>query len=145
MDWEGGAYEQVYFLADHLAKFIHLIRGERGKIPVTKPATADHLFRRLQVAKTYLHDTWQAPFSLAEVAQVAALSEYHLSRLFKACFGQTIFSYHESLKMERAREMVLTRQTPIYELSYALGYEDTSYFIRRFKKHYGVSPGKLAG
>lgn len=144
LDWAQG-HEQIFMMARYIAGFIYRLRNERAKLPVTKASTASHLFDRLQIARSYLHDTFRAPFSLGEVASAAALSEYHLARLFKHCFGTTVFGYHESLKMAYAREQLLLQRQSIFDLSLSLGYEDSSYFIRRFKKHFGVTPGKYAG
>ncbi|MEO1448797.1 MAG: AraC family transcriptional regulator [Bacteroidota bacterium] len=145
LDWEGEGHEFMFMLAQQIARFIFQLRGERAKLPVIKASTARYLYERLHIARGFLHDTRQAPFSLEAVARVSALSEFHLARLFKQCFGQTVFSYHEQLKMAQARELLSQGQEPIVDVAIALGYTDTSYFIRRFKKHFGTTPGKFAG
>ena len=43
--------------------------------------------------------------------------------------------------MEYAKELVQKKMGTITEISYLLGYEKPSQFIKMFKKHYGVNPG----
>jgi len=143
-DWEEEGYECIYALATQVRSFLGEITRERSKINVVKGTTRDELYRRLQLAKSYLHDTYQQPFQLRKAAEASMLSEFHLARLFRMTFGCTLFNYHESLRMQKARLLLRSTDTGVADIAFRLGYHDASYFIRRFKKHFGTTPGRIA-
>ncbi|MEM7660367.1 MAG: AraC family transcriptional regulator [Bacteroidota bacterium] len=144
LDWEAQGYEYLYHLAEHLLPFLRQLRGEQLRLQSKKPSTQHELFQRLQLAKAFLHDHVKQPFSLEAVAQASALSPFHLSRLFRRCFGTTLFVYHEALKLHLAHQFLSQRDWSVSEVANELGYDDPGYFIKRFKKHWGTTPGKLA-
>lgn len=65
---------------------------------------------------------------------------YYLSKLVKASTGQT---YKELLQLKRLNQaafLLTTTQLPITDIITAVGYDNTSYFHRVFKKRYGITP-----
>ncbi|MEO1415597.1 MAG: AraC family transcriptional regulator [Bacteroidota bacterium] len=144
LDWEHEGTEILYEWATKLGQLIGKLKGEQKRLDVKKMATRQEIFRRLQIALDFLHDNVKGKFSLDHLALHTGMSSYHLARNFKNCFGQTLFQYHESLKMAYAAERLQqARQMTVAELALELGYEESSYFIRRFKRHFGHTPGKI--
>ena len=144
LDWEHDGTEILFHWATQLGKLIGKLKGEQARLNVKKRATRQEIFRRLQIALAFLHDNVKGKFSLDHLALHTGMSSYHLARNFKSCFGQTLFQYQESLKMAYAVEKLQqARQMTVAELALELGYEEPSYFIRRFKRHFGHTPGKI--
>ncbi|MEL6135608.1 MAG: AraC family transcriptional regulator [Bacteroidota bacterium] len=143
IDWEQAGPEILCGWAEKIGALVLRVRGEQMNLNVKKASTRHEIFRRLQIALSYLHDHRDSKFSLDVLAQHTGMSTYHLARNFKQCFGQTLFQYHESLKMQYAFRQLQTHDIQVAELALALGYEEPSYFIRRFKQHFGQTPGKI--
>lgn len=75
-------------------------------------------------------------------------SEYHVTyanfrKMFKKYTGMSPRQYHLELKMRRAKELVLTSDKTIMEISEELQFESIHYFSRYFKKKLGYSPTEL--
>ena len=54
--------------------------------------------------------------------------------------GRTVLEYATEIRIERAKELLLTTRMTVREISEALGYSTSSSFIRRFKQITGETP-----
>lgn len=77
---------------------------------------------------------------LATLAGYVNLSKYHFSNKYKALTGHSPIQYFLHLKMERACYLLDVSGISVKEVSRTLGYEDSYYFSRLFKKIIGVAP-----
>ena len=58
--------------------------------------------------------------------------------------GLTYTQYVTELRIGKARELLKTTDMSLSEISEAVGFNDYFYFIKKFKKETGVTPGKYA-
>ena len=54
-----------------------------------------------------------------------------------------IASFIKLKRLAKAKELVLKTDMPISDISDSVGFSDYNYFLRVFKKHYGISPKKM--
>ncbi len=78
--------------------------------------------------------------SVEELAGSVGLSETRLRALFISDLGLTPKQYAEKIKMEAAAEMVRNSYKRVTEIAAELGFNSDGYFVRVFKKTYGVTP-----
>lgn len=71
------------------------------------------------------------------------ISETRLKADFKRLFGKPVYQYFQQEQMRLAKEMLIENQLLIREISWELGYENTSKFTAAFKKHHGMLPSAL--
>lgn len=83
------------------------------------------------------------PLSLDMLAQVACLSPFHLSRVFKQTTGVTLNRYITGRRIDRAREMLVQSRLPIEAVARACGFSGQKYFTQVFTRAVGVSPGRF--
>ncbi|MGH2531189.1 MAG: helix-turn-helix transcriptional regulator [Thermomicrobiales bacterium] len=81
--------------------------------------------------------------SLDDMAEIACLSPFHFSRVFRGCTGVPPGAFLSALRMERAKGLLLTTDAPITEVCYAVGYTSLGTFTSRFTHAVGVSPSHL--
>ncbi len=67
----------------------------------------------------------------------------YFRKMFKEYTGISPRQYHLELKIMRAKELLLSTEKNIKEISFELGFQSTHYFSRFFKKKVGVSPSEL--
>ncbi|WP_256257704.1 MULTISPECIES: AraC family transcriptional regulator [unclassified Paenibacillus] len=79
-------------------------------------------------------------FSIAELADLAGLSPSHFRMLFKQTTGLSVVQYQNRLKINRARDLLLSGGCNVTEAADFVGIPDIYYFSRLFKKLTGVSP-----
>ena len=79
--------------------------------------------------------------TLQDVAKHCNVSTSYLSRLFVKETGERFSIYVADKKMEQAKEWLETTDMSISDIEYTLGFNETGYFIKTFKKNIGMTPG----
>lgn len=93
--------------------------------------------------ENYLYDHVYEDLSLISIAQLFYLSPIYLSQLFKKETGQLYIDYVTNLKINAAKNLLLSSDSRIYEISDKLGYKDNKYFSRLFEKKVGCKPSEF--
>lgn len=78
--------------------------------------------------------------SQIQVADLFRISNYTLSRLFKNQVGVGFAEYLTAKRLEYAKELLLTTNCSVKEISAMAGFSGENYFSRTFKLYEGVSP-----
>ena len=105
-----------------------------------KGGLAPHLRRRLA---EYIEQHLDQPLSLGELAQLAALSEYHFVRMFRTSFGLPPHRYVLQRRLLRTRQLLQHSRLPLGEIALACGFASASHFSNRFRAAFGAAPGLL--
>jgi AraC-like DNA-binding protein len=100
------------------------------------------LHPRVAAAVAYLRRRPDADVAPADLAAATCTSYSHLSALFRARFGHGPLEFHRGIRMERAQTLLLDPYVSVGEVASRLGYEDVNYFVRLFRKTFGVSPNR---
>ena len=80
--------------------------------------------------------------AVAGAARNSGIAERSLKRRFKAATGLTLIDYLQNLRIEEAKRLLETSEQSGDEVSYAVGYEDASFFRRLFKRRTGLTPAR---
>ena len=91
---------------------------------------------------SYIQQNFTGKILLKEFGKQFHLSEKYISRYFKEHFHITISQYVTYLRLEHAKQLLQDTDIPVTEVAMQSGYQNVSYFIRSFKKTYGMSPLK---
>ncbi len=131
---EGDQGEAARYL---VASFLHQLRvaGARPQAPESK---GDRTWR---LALAYLHDNCNLPIGREQAASSLGLSPNYLSRLCRARGGRSFIEVLTELRLERAAAMLRTVDVPISAVAAGCGFSDAGYFIRRFRRGFGATPG----
>lgn len=91
----------------------------------------------------YLREHFRDPMlSMSAVADAYGISAARLSLEFKEAMGVNPSDYLLSLRLDSAKTLLRETEMPVKEIGEAIGYYDTSGFIRRFKRETGVTPAQ---
>ena len=88
---------------------------------------------------TYIHDC-RGSVTLNALCDRFHRSRSYISRLFNERAGTSLSSYCNHLKLLDAEALLKSTRLSVTEIAYAVGFGDTSYFIKLFKEKQGVSP-----
>lgn len=78
-----------------------------------------------------------------ELADACHMNRSYFCRQFHEITGRTAIAYVNEYRLAKARALLLTTSASITEIASATGYADSSYFTRRFKELYGISPSAM--
>ena len=81
--------------------------------------------------------------SLEEMAGIAHLSPYHFARTFKRVTGVSPGEFGSAVRLQRAKELLLTTDLSASEVCFEVGYGSFGTFSTRFTQLVGVSPGRM--
>jgi AraC-like DNA-binding protein len=126
-------------VASALKTYLQVHRGRsrdpqhsmRGSLPVWKE-------RRL---KDLLRSQLSCKVSLERLATQSGLSIRHLTRAFKQSTGFTPHRYLLGLRLEKARELLLSPTLRLQDIAMTCGFNDQSHFTRAFSAAEKLSPG----
>jgi AraC-like DNA-binding protein len=105
----------------------------------------DSVFRpddmeRIREAGNVLMRDLENPPSLLELASQVGVNKNKLNQGFRQIFGTSVFDHLRILRLERARELLESKQKNVTEVAFDVGYTHRENFTRAFKKHFGTTP-----
>ena len=80
--------------------------------------------------------------ALQSVVEHARIPERTLKRRFKQATGSTLIEYLQDLRIEEAKRLLEAGEIAVDEISFAVGYEDPSFFRRLFKRRTSLTPSQ---
>lgn len=115
----------LQFLAQCLEQFRSLEEGQRSYAEQTCAI----------IRSQYAED-----LSLQTVSQQINVNPSYLSRIFKQETGENFVAFLTRVRIEKAQQYLRDRSLKVYEIADKVGYRNTTYFSKIFKKVTGVSP-----
>jgi len=103
------------------------------------PAMSQHE-AGIQAVIAHMEACLGSNLKLAHFAEYAGLSPSYLCKVFKMLTGRSPMDHFNRLKIREACSQLSTRDTTVKEVASCLGFHDTYYFSRLFKKFVGLSP-----
>jgi AraC-like DNA-binding protein len=97
-------------------------------------------FPELDGVITYIQSRLDEPLELNMLAKYAGYSPYHFARIFKARMGLPPLYYVSSLRLHRAKELLLHTNLSIRDISLEIGQQSLGTFTSRFTEKVGVTP-----
>jgi two-component system response regulator YesN len=88
----------------------------------------------------YVLENVDSEISIEGIAKVMYMNRKYISEVFRQRTGELLIEYITRVRMARAARLLSQGTKKTYEIALQLGYKDTEYFSRLFKKHMGVNP-----
>ncbi len=119
---------------------VNLLRNLKTNLPSMNSGRNYSEKKCINRSIEFLRETYKNNYCLEDVAGVANFSPYHFIRIFKTETGKTPYEYLLDIKIEKAQQMLKSKQKNISEVCYACGFNNPSHFATVFKRKVGVSP-----
>ena len=118
----------------------HRIReaGERQRMDLRSRLGVSHP-KLLAVVKR-MEETIETPLSCVELANQAGVSTRQLERLFAKYLGHSPTRHYLSIRLERARFLLLQTSMPILSVAMACGFVSASHFSKSYSEYFGYTP-----
>lgn len=95
---------------------------------------------RLAQVITYMERKFTEPHSMSSLARIAGMTERSLLRTFHLATGTSPLDYLLQLRINRAADDLRNSGKQITEIAFDVGFNDSNYFTRQFKKRMGMTP-----
>lgn len=93
-----------------------------------------------EIIDRYIHENYMFDISMQDLARSMNYSEAYFCKLFKQCFNKNFTSYLTEFRVEEAKKMLEKPTVNVKEVGKAVGYADSNYFAKVFKRITGQSP-----
>ena len=101
--------------------------------------------RLAQVAETireYIRNNYMKEISMQDAARMMNYSDAYFCKLFKQCFDQNFTSYLTGFRVNEAKKLLKDRSISVKDVSMQVGYYDSNYFAKVFKRMTGMIPSE---
>lgn len=88
----------------------------------------------------YIESNFSEPITLDALSVISSLSTRHFCRIFKAIYHTTPMAYVQHLRLQLACSLLKSTKLNITEISLKSGFKSLSYFNRKFKEVYQMTP-----
>ncbi len=96
-----------------------------------------------KLVKEYIDHNYHLPINVEQICHDLGYNPSYISRMFKKLGNQNIKNYLEGRRMTAAKEMLSNVKLRLAQIARQCGYSSEAYFIKVFKKFYGITPGEF--
>ncbi len=100
----------------------------------------DHGDSQIAEAQEWIENKYMENTNINSLAQNSGMSQRSFERRFKSATGDTPLIYLQRVRVEAAKKYLETDNQTFHEITYKVGYEDSSFFRKVFKKQTGLLP-----
>ena len=136
----GGVDSRLYAESMAIALSAHLLRRYSTKQLVIRDYKGGLPKHKLREAIAYINDHLDRNLSLAELAALVQMSPYYFASLFKQSMGLAPHQYVTKCRIERAKQLLKTRELTIIEICQQVGFQSQSHFTRVFRRYTATTP-----
>jgi len=103
------------------------------------PRAADELIARCQL---WAASNYRCESPVAQMASLSGLSQRTFARRFSRAVGVSPLEYVHTLRLEEAKQMLEATDLPVEAVALEVGYQDTSFFGRLFRRKVTLTPAQ---
>lgn len=101
---------------------------------------ADGHSKLINKVQRFIEEHLDKPISLQMIADRVHLHPVYVSQMYKAVTGEGLTDYMLRIRMEKSAYLLKSSNLKIYEIGHKFSYQNAPYFIKQFKKVYGMTP-----
>ncbi|WP_208585579.1 response regulator transcription factor [Gracilibacillus suaedae] len=94
----------------------------------------------IQQAKQYIEKNYQKDIKAVEVAEAHYITPNYFSMLFKQKTGYNYSEYLNTIRINKAKELLTETSNKVFEIAEYVGYREYKYFVQVFKNYVGITP-----
>jgi transcriptional regulatory protein len=94
------------------------------------------------IIKDYIDRNYKKDISAKDVAGILGYSDVYFSKVFKQLFNDNFINYLTKIRIDRAKVLLKDISFNIKEVGKSVGYADSNYFTKVFKRSIGISPSE---
>lgn len=115
---------------------------EKQTVPeLSVPEDSASLIRQVD---EYVEQNFCSRISLDDIAEEVHVNRSYLSRIYKQKTGFNLFDTINMKRIQLAKQCIRENKMKMYEIAVQVGFEDTAYFSKVFKKFEGISPKEFS-
>jgi len=142
-------FDNLYTLVDMPSIYNHILISDTISHILTKLASGfiisnsdDKNNKYIAEAIDYIENNYSNKLTIEEIADHVYISKYYLIKLFKKTLGISPYRYIVELRITKSKNLLISTDMSLNDISAYVGFNSTSHFIKLFKEHTGITPKK---
>ncbi len=92
---------------------------------------------------SYIDHNFKTNITLETIAPLFGYNSSYLGKIFSKRMGQNFNTYLDTLRVEKAKDILRSTKAPVYKVAEMVGYRNVDYFHIKFKKYTNMSPAEF--
>lgn len=105
-----------------------------------KPQSVYAVEDTIEKIKIYIQRNYHKNLTVEFLASLFYMNSSYLSHLFRKTTGEKFAQYVNAVRIEKAKDLLASTDRKLYQIAKAVGYDNSKYFFRVFKKYEGMTP-----
>jgi len=97
----------------------------------------------VQSVLSYIEKNYSGDLSMDDLTEKFHVSRTYISRLLKKYAGKSFLEYLTDVRFQQVEKLIADNKYKQYEIAEMVGYKDFGYYIKVFKKRYGITPNEF--
>jgi len=137
-DHPNSEFSREYTLINNVKETLPIADFQMASgLKTLKPSKHDKI---IKACEKYVSEHYMDDIPLDSIAEMFRFNSSYFSSYFKNNTGINFSDYLQSIRMQKAEELLKSHDLKVYEVAKSVGYQNVKYFNKVFKKEYGVSP-----
>lgn len=111
-----------------------------NKVPAKSMVAKKEVLQKIRESVGYIKKRYTAKITLTELSKIALLSPFHFQRTFKSVYDVSPLEFITHLRLKKVCQLLIRTKKPVTEIAMLCGFENSSSFIRLFKKKFKQTP-----
>ena len=116
-----------------------LFQSESMRENHVTPKGADSM-RKLKEVLSYVEENFASNISLDTLAEISCMSPNYFCHYFRRQVGKSPISFVNEYRIQKAAQMLSETNLQVSQIASAVGFDNFSYFIRKFREYMTVTP-----
>ncbi|WP_055669651.1 AraC family transcriptional regulator [Desnuesiella massiliensis] len=137
LGWEIGIKASLYKILSFIAR--------ENKFLIEESSTTSSINYKINIIKkslNYIQNNYTKKIYIEDLANEVNMNPQYFCRFFKKNIGKTPVDYINQYRIEQAVKIIKTEDKNISDICFEVGFDNFSYFIRKFKQYKNCTPNK---
>lgn len=132
-------FYEINLKAKFLQLLVFILQEHKNNCAPYSPLVCNELDK----IRDYICQNTQVSLTLSDLEKKFNISKCYLTRIFKQRFSISPIRYHQMIRMEKIKEVILYTNMSMTDIAEMFGYESVSVFSRAFRSSQGIAPTAL--
>ncbi len=134
--------EELFSVIEEAMRIVQA-ESKNAKVPEVEEGLGQQKLMSVKESiEKYIHSNYAYDISMQDVAKTLSYSEAYFCKLFKNMFDMNFTTYLAGYRIEKAKNMLRAPRCNVKDIGEAVGYPDSNYFTKVFKRTTGLSPSE---
>lgn len=126
----------------HILHILELLFQTDSFLVNTVSSKEEYSLNKLKMVIEYIDKNYAEPISLQTLAEICFMSPNYFCHYFKQEIGKPPITFINEYRIQKACQMLSESELPVSQIALSVGFDNFSYFIRKFREYKGITPKK---